>query len=176
MANHLVRTAVRATLAVALSTTAPSAWAATVGSVDVRAGDLAVALGDLARQTRMELFFDRDLLRGRSAPSVHGRLSGETALSRLLAGSGLAWRKTADGVVVIFALPSPAPSKTDPGDGAVAELLVVGRRTQNADIRRTENDIQPYKVLGSDALATTARGTLDEALRVGEPANTQAGP
>jgi outer membrane receptor protein involved in Fe transport len=176
LANHLVRTAVRATLAVALATTAPPAWAATVGSVNVRAGDLAVALADLARQTRMELFFDRDLLRGRSAPSVRGRLSGETALSRLLAGSGLGWRKTPDGVVVIFALPPPAPSKIDPGDGAVAELLVVGRRTQNADIRRTENDIQPYKVLGSDALATTARGTLDEALRVGEPANTQAGP
>lgn len=176
MANHLVRTAVRATLAVALATTAPSTWAATVGAVDVRAGDLAVALADLARQTRMELFFDRDLLRGRGAPSVRGHLSGEAALSRLLAGSGLGWRRTPDGVLVIYALPPPSPPTMEAGDGAVAELLVVGRRTQNADIRRTENDIQPYNVLGADTLSTAARGTLDETLRAREPANTQAGP
>lgn len=158
--------------------TASAASAAPATALDIRAKDMATALSDLARQTGIELLYDRNLVRGLTARPVRGRLSGEAALSQLLAGSGVGYRKTPGGVIVLFALPPPRPVERPQGgdDGAVAELLVVGRRTQNADIRRTENDIQPYKVFGQDEIDTAARATIDEFLRVREPANTQAGP
>ena len=135
---------------------------------------MAAALADLARQARIELLFDHRLVQGLTARPVHGRLSSETALSRLLTGSGVGYRATPEGAFVLFAIPAPRPVET--GDGAVAELLVVGRRTQNADIRRTQNDIQPYRVFGRAEIETAARATVDEFLRAREPANTQGGP
>lgn len=124
----------------------------------------------------MELLFDHNLVRGLKARPVSGRLTAEAALGRLLAGSGVGYRKTPNGVIVLFALPATKPVAADPGDGAVAELLVVGRRTQNADIRRTENDIQPYEVFGRTEIEAANRATADEFLRVREPSNTKAGP
>ena len=166
-------------LASCLAVGLPAATAAArpAASLDIRAKDMATALGDLARQSGIELLFDRNLVRGLTARPVHGRLSGEAALAQMLAGSGVGYRKTPSGVIVLFALPAPRPAERTEGgdDGAVAELLVVGRKTQNADIRRTENDIQPYKVFGQDEIDTAARATIDEFLRVREPANTQAG-
>ncbi|WP_454716665.1 TonB-dependent receptor [Caulobacter segnis] len=164
-------------LASCLATGATAAVGPTV-SLDIRAKDMPSALADLARQTGIELLFDRGLVKGLTARAVRGRLSGEAALSQLLAGSGVGYRRTAGGVIVLFALPTPRPvERVEEGDdGAVAELLVVGRRTQNADIRRTENDIQPYKVFGQTEIDTAARATIDEFLRVREPANAQAGP
>ena len=162
-------------LAVGAAAAAPTAPTA---PLDIRAKDMATALTELARRTGIELLYDRNLVRGLKARPVRGRLSGEAALSQLLAGSGVGYRRTPDGVIVLFALPKPRPVERAQGDddGAVAELLVVGRRTQNADIRRTQNDIQPYKVFGQDEIDTAARATIDEFLRVREPANTQAGP
>ena len=162
-------------LAVGAAAAAPTAPTA---PLDIRAKDMATALTELARRTGIELLYDRNLVRGLKARPVRGRLSGEAALSQLLAGSGVGYRRTPDGVIVLFALPKPRPVERAQGDddGAVAELLVVGRRTQNADIRRTQNDIQPYKVFGQDEIDTAARATIDEFLRVRESANTQAGP
>lgn len=153
---------------------ATRADAAAPATLDVRGGPMKAALADLARQTQIEILFDPRLVRDLTARPLRGRLSSKAALSKLLAGSGVDYRVTPGGAFVLFAIPVPRPVET--GDGAVAELLVVGRRTQNADIRRTENDIQPYKVFGQAEIETAARATVDEFLRVREPANTQAGP
>ena len=149
------------------------AEAAPATNLDIRGGSLSTALVELARQTDVDLLFDKRLVRGLRARPVHGRLTPEAALSQLLAGSGLGYRATTGGAYVLFV--APTPPVTEQGDGAVAELLVVGRRTQNVDIRRTPNDIQPYAILGRAEIAASGRMTIDEVLRAREPADTTAG-
>jgi iron complex outermembrane receptor protein len=65
---------------------------------------------------------------------------------------------------------APAPSEDD---GAISEVLVIGRRTQNADIRRTENDIQPYNVIGPRELSVAPQDNLDQYFRDRLPSNSQ---
>lgn len=139
--------------------------------VDVHAGLLQDALSELARENRADILYSADLVRGRRTLAVKGRLATEQAVALLLQGSGVGYRITPDGVFVLFELPKREIA--DPGDGAISEVLVLGRRTQNADIRRTENDIQPYKVVGPRDLAVAAQDNVDQYLRERLPANGQ---
>jgi iron complex outermembrane recepter protein len=132
---------------------------------------MAKALAELAREGGVELLFDPKLVQGLNGNAVQGRLSAEAALAILLAGSGVGYRITPDGAFVLVA--APAAKAPGSGDGAIAEILVVGRRTQNVDIRRAEDDIQPYHVATADDLETAHRDTVDEYMRAREPADTQ---
>lgn len=149
---------------------AEAARAATI-LVDIRAGTLQDAIAELGRENRIEVLYTADMVRGRGGPAVKGRMTPEQAVSLLIAGSGVGYRITLDGVFVLFELPKR--ELADPGDGAVSELLVVGRRTQNADIRRTQNDIQPYAVIGERELDVAPHDNLDQFLRERLPANGQ---
>jgi outer membrane receptor protein involved in Fe transport len=154
---------------VLLAVAAPAQAAPTL--VHVRAGALQDALTELARENGVDILYSAGLVRGRRTPVVKGRLSAEQAVAQLLIGSGVGYRITADGVFVLFELPKREIA--DPGDGAISEVLVLGRRTQNADIRRTENDIQPYRVIGPRDLAVAAQDNVDQHLRERLPANGQ---
>lgn len=158
------------TIVLATAVAAEAAWAAP-GAVDIRAGALQEALSDLAQKSRVDILYTADLVRGRRNPAVKGRLTTEQTLELLLMGSGVGYRLTPDGVFVLYEL--PGREIADPGDGAISEVLVPGRRSQNADIRRTENDIQPYKVVASRDLAVAAQDNVDQLLRERLPANGQ---
>jgi iron complex outermembrane receptor protein len=132
------------------------------------------ALVELAREEGVELLFNDTLVRNLTAKSVHGKLTVAQALGVLLEGTGIGYRATPDHAYVLFAL--PRNRGPDPGDGAIAEILVIGRRTQNADIRRTQNDIQPYKVAGEKELRFAQSENLDQFMRSRMPANTQTTP
>jgi outer membrane receptor protein involved in Fe transport len=158
-------------LAVAVAAAAATAQAAPA-KLSIRRAPMADALTDLAGQTGVELLFDRKLVQGLYAPPIRGRLSANAALARILAGTGLEYRITHDGAFVVLAAPAASPSAVT-GDGAISELLVTGRRTQNVDIRRNANDIQPYKIASHTDLETSHRDTIEEYLRAREPANAQ---
>jgi iron complex outermembrane receptor protein len=142
---------------------------------DVRRETLASALFDVARQGGVDLIFSSPVV-GAGPPRVlKGRMSVETALARLLEGSGLGVRRTPDGAFVVFVLtPTVAPPQVDEVV-ALPELLVTGRRSQNSDIQRTQNDIQPYKVWGSHDLAMSHAETIDGFLRGRLSSNGQVG-
>ena len=55
---------------------------------------------------------------------------------------------------------------------ATPEILVVGRRTLNLDIRRTEDDAQPYVVFESDEIRQSPSRTIDEFFKTRLPMNT----
>jgi outer membrane receptor protein involved in Fe transport len=81
-------------------------------SVAVAAGPLDKALMALAAQTRIRIFFTSQLVAGRQAAAVSGRLTPAQALDQLLAGSGLEARQTRPGVLVLHAIDAgrrPAP-------------------------------------------------------------------
>src|SRR6266850_6275018 len=56
-------------------------------SLDIPAGELASALDSLARQTHAEFIYSPDELRGAQTRGVHGNVSPETALRKLLEGT-----------------------------------------------------------------------------------------
>lgn len=140
---------------------------------DIRRQPLATALTEAARQGRVELIFSSPVVGTAQAPTVKGRMSVETALARLLEGSALGFRRTPDGAFVVYALaPSASPTQVEEVV-ALPELLITGRRSQNSDIRRTENDIQPYKVWDARDLASSHAESLDGFLRTRLASNGQ---
>jgi iron complex outermembrane receptor protein len=154
-----------------LSLAAPVAAApAGIQQVDIRQSSLGAALIELGRESGTEILFDSALVRDLPATPLRGRLSTASALSALLADSGLTSRQTAQRVFVIARAPAAGP----PGDGAVAELLVRGRHTQNADIRRAENDVQGYRIATQRSLQLAHRENLDEYMRSREPTDAHS--
>lgn len=139
--------------------------------LDVRAGLLSEALRQLSRETGVAILFDEATVRGRWGRALRGLYTPEQALEQLLTGSGVEYRRSADGDFVLRPVAVAQPD--DDSDGAISEVLVVGRRTQNADIRRTKNDIQPYAIVGSETLALAPSDNLDQYFRDRFPANGQ---
>lgn len=64
-------------------------------------GDALIAFG---RQSGWQVSVDPTLVSGRKTPGVSGAVSPEAALSQILDGSGLVWRKTDDASVVVEAV------------------------------------------------------------------------
>lgn len=164
------------------------AAAAPRSAIDVKPGPLAAALHELAREAGIELVFDAATVRGRKAPGVRGTMSLQTALDRLLQGSGLRARRVRSGAFLIEAAPAPRPappagpvrppSPASPAPDVldVPEILVVGRRTQNMDIRRRENDVQPYQVSTRRQILKSHRDNVDQYFRSRVTSNTQVLP
>ena len=139
--------------------------------VDIRAGSLGPALQDLARQTGIELLFDRALVRGLSARRVKGKLQTQVALRTLLDGTNLIARRAASGAWIVER--QSATKSAVPEELAQPEIVVVGRRTQNVDIRRRETDVQPYQVATGEQIRRAHRDDLDQYFRSRVTANTQ---
>lgn len=93
--------------ALALLLTVPPALAAEEG-IAVPAGPLGSALAALSQQTGISIGGDQPLT-GRHSPGAMGALSPEQALTRLLEGTGLGFRKVAPGAYRLEALPPPHP-------------------------------------------------------------------
>jgi outer membrane receptor protein involved in Fe transport len=151
-----------------------SANAAPAGrqQVDISGGRLSAALTEFARETGTELLFDKGIVGSFAVAPVRGTFSRRDALLRLLSGTGLTFREV-DGSFVLFRPPISVgpPVGTDL---PVPEILVIGRRSQNTDIRRTRNDIQPYRVIPRSEIASAHRENLEELIRSREPINVQA--
>lgn len=141
--------------------------------VDIRAGPLSDALRDLARQTGAELLFDREVTAGLKANPFRARMTPEAALRRLLNDTNLTMRQSASGA---FLVEKPAAPPLALQDVTVPEVLVIGRRSQNADIRRLETDIQPYRVATGSQVIDARRDNLDQFFRSRVPSNTDALP
>ncbi len=140
--------------------------------VDIRGGRLSAALAEFARETGTELLFDQGIVGRLNVPPIRGRLSRRDALSRLLGGTGLGFRE-AGGTFVLFRSAIP-PDNGVADDPPVPEILVIGRRTQNADIRRTRNDIQPYRLMGRREIESAHRESVEQLIRSREPLNVLA--
>jgi iron complex outermembrane receptor protein len=68
----------------------------------------------------------------------------------------------------------PEPVQLEEVVVSVPEILVKGARSQNADIRRTEDDIQPYVVFGAEEIRRSGATNADEFLRSRLPQNAAA--
>lgn len=96
---------------------------------DIPSQPLARALAAYGRATTYQVSADAALLRGRTAPAVSGRMLPGAALDRLLAGSGLYWRRTGPGR---FVVQRAAPLSTEAGGDDVLVLDPIGVRDVSA--------------------------------------------
>jgi iron complex outermembrane receptor protein len=81
------------------------AQAAEPVSIDIPAQPLATALAKLAEQSGIKALYAAELLAGKTAPRVAGKLTPQQALEQLLAGSGLRYQVVGDDAVRIEAVP-----------------------------------------------------------------------
>jgi iron complex outermembrane receptor protein len=139
--------------------------------------DLATALVQLGTKGNVELLFDTAPMAGRQSAPVHGAKSAEAALREMLVGTGFVLRRSRSGnaFVIDRAASSPLPESETRESTAVAELLVVGSRSLNTDIRRSEDDIQPYSIFTSDQIEAAQVQTVEELLQTRDPQDAQAG-
>lgn len=145
-----------------LSTVATSVLAQSAARepASVKPGGLAEALRELSVRTRTGILFSPDGLAEIGARDVPANAGLKEALGILLADTGLTYLRTGSGTVVIVRAAGATPAPP-----AIPEILVVGARFQNEDIRRSENDIQPYRVLGSRELSLPGDRNLGDVLR-----------
>src|SRR3546814_6340987 len=100
-------------------------------------------------------------LEGRKSKGVRGRMTVDAALTRLLEGSGLSFRKVNGGSYVVSGPSKESYEKarrlsSDIGAGNgyvngqqnIPEILVLGKRSWslNTDIPRSKDEAQPYTV------------------------------
>jgi iron complex outermembrane receptor protein len=133
----------------ALALVTPATAEPYASRITIGAGSLSHTLHEISRQTGTELLFDPAAVAGMQARRIDANSSVMAALQLVLAGTGLSVRRAASGALIIEA---PATAPLAKQDAAVPDILVVGRRTQNADIRRQETDIQPYHVISGDQI------------------------
>ena len=94
-------------------------------TVSLRAQSLGSALNELARQAELQLMVHPDLVAGKQAPAVSGRLTARQALERLLSGSGLVADIQGTDVIVRRA---SAGHEDDRTVGTLREVRVEARR------------------------------------------------
>ncbi|HLA71191.1 MAG TPA: TonB-dependent receptor [Steroidobacteraceae bacterium] len=137
--------------------------------VSISDGPLFAGLKALESQTGIELLYDGNVVREFRSPAVVGTLTTEAALQQLLSETELTLRRASSGAWIIERRTTPPLAQQD---AAVAEILVVGRRTQNADIRRSEEDVQPYVVATQEEIVRAHRDNIDQFISSRVTSNT----
>ncbi|WP_029416647.1 TonB-dependent receptor [Brevundimonas bacteroides] len=121
-------------------------------------GSLGEALTAYAAQADRQMLVPGDLVAGRTTAGLSGRMDADTALDRLLAGTGLAWSQTRPGVIVI-GRDDPAEA-LDVGETVELEAVVV-----TGTLLRASGELaSPVLALDRDALDRSGYATVAETL------------
>jgi outer membrane receptor protein involved in Fe transport len=157
---------------------APAPSQAPAQAVSTPKGPLGTALLTLARQTGVQIIFTSQMVEGRQAPAIEGRLSVEEALSRLLAGSNLEAQRAGANVLVIrprgglVPTSSTLPAATDLLDGqtATAEPAAADTTTLLSEvvvgshIRGVKDSASPVVVLSREEIDRGGYASVADAL------------
>lgn len=160
---------------------APAQAQAQTYQVDIPSQSMGDALRTFGRQTHQQVVFSGGAVRGMRSVAVKGNLTAREALQRLIGGAGLT---VETGVGGVFMVKPGAQDRVGNGPAAdeaasdeergKSEILVIGSRSQNVDIKRTENDPQPYVVIGQEEIRRSQSNNVEELLRKRLPMNTQS--
>jgi len=157
----------------ALALTSPAFANTSAAPIDIRAEPLGEALQDVARQAGIDLLFDHDAVDGLRAQPIRATLTPDAAIERLLQGTSLTLRHAEAGALIVERTAAAPLARQDV---TVPEILVIGRRSQNADIRRLETDIQPYSISTGAQITEADRDSLDQYFRSRVPSDADAVP
>lgn len=175
------------------SVSAPVAIAQEKGkmvSFDIPAGEAVKALRQFSAQSGQQLLYSNDDLAGVKTNEVKGRLSVQEALDQLLAKTPLAAsRDNSNGAVAVGRKADPnanraiAESSGRPGSrktevtesGALKldTFEVFGQKLLNMDIRRSQDDAQPYSIFDRQAIEQSGATNLEDFIRYKLTMNVQ---
>ncbi len=91
---------------------------------NISSGSLDAALIAYARQANVQMLYTADLVAGLRTPGLSGRHAPDTALDRLLAGSGVVWSRSRPGVIVLRRASNPQTAMEDAT--VIDEVIVTG--------------------------------------------------
>jgi outer membrane receptor protein involved in Fe transport len=91
---------------------------------NISSGSLDAALIAYARQANVQMLYTADLVAGLRTPGLSGRHEPDTALDRLLAGSGVVWSRSRPGVIVLRRASNPQTAMEDAT--VIDEVIVTG--------------------------------------------------
>lgn len=143
-------------------------------SFDIPAQSLGSALVEFSRQSDKAVLASAKLTRGKSAREVRGRFNPRAALQIMLRDTGLQIRTNADGSFVLERAGQGRTAGTDAEevpmavaveDRGVSDILVVGRKTLNVDVARSEDDAKPYVIFDKRAIDQSGARNIEEFLR-----------
>ena len=120
-------------------------------SYDIAAQALGPALEAFAAVSGREVVAQSDILTGKRSEPVSGSLSPETAVARLLAGTGLTWSVVDGAFVIREASAAPFPEGEAGGD---AGIVVTGTRIRGAAIASPKITVA-LEAMKDQGLATT---------------------
>lgn len=144
--------------------------AAATQRITIPAGELNSALEALVEQTGIQLLYDLKLVEGLRTPGVTDAPSAQAAVTALLKGTELTTRTDASGAILIS---RPSAHSAD-----VEQVTVMGKRPfteGNMDIRRTQDDAQPYQIIGRAEIEKSGAADVEGLLKKSLPMNTVAG-
>lgn len=162
-------------------------------NVNVPAGELIPSIEVLAKQLNVDVIYASKPLRQLKTAGVSGELEPLAAFETLLQGTGLAVKEKGRSILiskkpVALAPANPAPAPTPVPTASTApqpevleelnskglpEIVVRGSRTSlNADIERTNDDVQPYVVFTGEELRASMATNLEDFLKNRLPMNT----
>lgn len=156
---------------------APAPVQAQERQFNIPAGSLKSALASYGRQSGKPIIYKADDLRGVRSGGFKGRASPEAVLETLLRGTGFVAQRGSGGAIAVVragnepALGQESASSENETVGR-AEILVIGQRSSNVDVRRTEDDAQPYVVFDRKTIEDSQATTVEEFLRARLPQNT----
>jgi outer membrane receptor protein involved in Fe transport len=142
---------------------------------NINAQSLNAALSEFARQSQQEILFTPEIVAKKYSSGVRGTLNPIEALAVLLKDTGLTFATTPQGAILLQlektthsakaslirvaqadagddatgterTTPGADPSSITEGTFRVPEVLVTGARLLNTDIRRSQDDPQPYVI------------------------------
>lgn len=138
----------------------------------IAAGSLGDALNQLATQSKLQIVYSPEIMRGKAAPAISGRQTWRDALKKLLAGSGLEWELINDTTVAIrikkvgAAWTPKTPSAQQPAPVAESDepttlepLNVVGTRLKNIPPG------SPVIFISSEDIARRGHSSIEDVLR-----------
>ena len=138
---------------------ASSAAAEPLRSFDLPPGPLPASIAAVARLAGIDVAAPAEVIDGRPAPRVTGRLSPQAALERLIAGQGLELVRTGTASFAVRVPPEPAPAPAPAAPGNDDEIVVTGTR-----IRGTAPVGAPLTTITAEAIANTGYATTAQLL------------
>ncbi|WP_174273609.1 TonB-dependent receptor [Sphingomonas bacterium] len=153
---------------------------------DIPAQNLDAALRKFGRTTRLQIVYDGREARGLRSYALKGSFTARDGLAQLLEGSGFSMHVGQSGVLIVESAErkaaaaqagNAAADKEGPAadDRGIADILVIGSNSQNTDIRRSENDPQPYRVFTQKDIQSSQAVTLEDFFRTRATSNTTQG-
>lgn len=140
-------------------------------SYQIPAGDLGGALAEFATQAHLQVMYSPELVKGKRAQAIAGALSAETALQRLLDGSGLVAEKINETTFVLKSATTHnasnpaddrAPAATPPAEPTeLGAVMVTGSLLSNPGLYSTS----PVESITPDQLKLSGSPTVEDYLQ-----------